>query len=100
LKIIQSYVKNFSQLSATERSQKSRNFLSEFSIEANIVKLERILKLPPVAFQGFHWLLEQHATALNLNWSKTKFNKFLSPKKDGYYQDIYKNYISGMNHEK
>lgn len=30
----QSYVKNFSQLSATERSQKSRNFLSEFSIEA------------------------------------------------------------------
>ena len=96
----QSYVKNFSQLSATERSQKSRNFLSEFSIEANIVKLERILKSPPVAFQGFHWLLEQHATALNLNWSKTKFNKFLSPKKDGYYQDIYKNYISGMNHEK
>jgi hypothetical protein len=96
----QNYMKDFLPQSPSARVQNSRSFLNEFSIKDNIASLENILKAPPVNFNGFHWLLEQHATALNLNWSKTKFNKFLSPKKDGYYQDIYKNYISGMNDEK
>ena len=95
-----SYVSDFTPLGSGERQANSRTFLSEFSISSNVKILENILKAAPVGFSGFHWLLEQHATALNLNWSKTKFNKFLSPKKDGYYHDIYQNYISGMSYEK
>jgi glycosyltransferase involved in cell wall biosynthesis len=100
LDTFQTILKNFTPLKSSERLAHSRAFMDYFSISSNRKVLASILKTDPVEFKGFHWLLEQHATALNLNWSKTKFNKFLSPKKDGYYHDIYQNYISGMSHEK
>ena len=53
--------------------------------------------MPAVAFKGFNWLLEQHTSAMDENWSKAKFNKFLAPKGSGFYFTIYKNYISKLS---
>jgi glycosyltransferase involved in cell wall biosynthesis len=83
-----------------ERSKRALNFQKSFSVKSNVEKLEIILKKEPANFEGFTWILEQYGSALSINWSKSKFNKFLAPKKDGYYYDIYKNYISGLSHEK
>ncbi len=82
-----------------KREQRSRDFLKEFSINQNVANLAHILKKKPIHFSGFNWLLDQYAVALSENWSKNKFNKFLSPGSDGYYYGIYKNYISGLNRE-
>ncbi len=84
-------------LDLNSRQRRSEAFLSKFSIKSNISTLTKILETPPVAFKKFNWLLDQYGNALSLNWSKSKFNKFLSPNHRGYYFDIYKNYISKIN---
>ena len=86
-----------------DRQKRALAFMDEFSIDANVKKLKDILRKSPERFEGFNWKLDQFANALNQNWSKSKFNKFLSPKIHSYYFTIYKNYISKLiqenNHE-
>lgn len=85
--------------SASERLKRSKAFLNEFSIEGNVENLKKILNEKPMIFSGFNWLLEQYASALAQNWSRSKLNKFLSPKNKSFYFDVYKNYISKLSQE-
>lgn len=80
-----------------KRQTRSEQFQQAFSIDGNISTLKKILNNPPVDFLGFNWLLEQHASAMNENWSKVKFNKFLAPSGSGFYFTMYKNYISKLS---
>lgn len=91
---------NYVGKSDAVRFNHSKEFLAQFSIEPNIEVLREILKKEGVPFSGFSWLLEQHAFAMNENWSKIKYNKFLAPMDKGYYPQLYNNYISGKTQEK
>lgn len=82
------------ELDQSQRKNYSQSFHKHFSINANKSKLGQILKKPMHPFGGFNWLLQQYASALNMNWSKSKLNKFLNPDHKGFYYNIYKNYIS------
>ncbi len=92
-------VENYAGKSDNLRFSHSKEFLAKFSIEGNIDVLREILKKDGVPFTGFTWLLEQHAFAMNENWSKIKYNKFLAPRDKGYYPQLYNNYISGKTKE-
>ncbi len=82
------------------RGERAKAFLREFSIEGNIKNLQDILDKKPEAFSGFNWLLEQYGNSLSQNWSRSKLNKFLSPKSKSFYFDVYKNYISKLSQDK
>ncbi len=87
---------NQNQLLA-DRKSRSESFLNKFSINSNVIVLDSILKKNLTIFSGFNWLLEQYSSALEMNWSKKKLNKFLSPDVRGFYNQVYKNYISANN---
>jgi glycosyltransferase involved in cell wall biosynthesis len=81
-------------LNSKEREAYANTFKEKFSVEANIKRLEFILKNEFVKFEGFNWELDQYAESLGLNWSQSKLNKFLNPVSNSFYSDIYNNYIS------
>jgi hypothetical protein len=77
-----------------DRTKWSKEFLEVYSIEAASKKLNIILDNKFNTFSGFNWNLEYFSNAF---WS-TKFGKelsrSLSPSRDNYYYQVYKNYIS------
>lgn len=81
------------------RAARASAFMSKFSIDSNTGALEHLLKKDVAPFGGFNWLLEQYASALGANWTKSKLNKFLNPDSRSFYHKIYKNYVSASNQE-
>jgi hypothetical protein len=67
-------------LTTQERKKAGDRFAQKFSITTVATQLSSSLKADPQSFLGFNWRLMALQTTKNM--------------KDGFYQDVYRNYVA------
>ncbi|MBC7538031.1 MAG: glycosyltransferase family 4 protein [Bacteriovorax sp.] len=78
----------------TDRKRWSNEFLSQFSIKENGLKLESILSTSFRVFKGFNWALAPFSQQYGKSSEHKTLNANTGPSDKNFYFQVYKNYIS------
>lgn len=94
--VMQTFFDTYLECYITEIDRKrwSSEFLKQFSIKENCIKLENILKNPFNKFKGFNWILAPFSLQYGKLARSNAINVDVGPSDKSLYYQVYKNYIS------